>query len=310
MIDKELLKQLRKIEIRTQHLADEQLAGNYHSVFKGRRMDFDEVQPYHDGDDVRFIDWNVSARTGALHIKHFVEERELTVQILVDTSSSMAFGTGEESKRVIAAQIASVLAVLAIKNNDRVGLALFDDEVDLYIPPKKGKKHVLNLVTQILEHQPRRSTTDIAAALQYITRVTKRRAVVFVVSDFLTAGYEDSLSIVARRHDVIPVLVEDRREQTLVPRTRSAWGRLQRFLFGAGVIGVEDLESGRRADLDLGSRWHQDGFAERVEAHDLERRRVFNRLRLDTIRFSADEAGELDYVKPLASFFRRRTRRH
>lgn len=315
MLPRDLIKKVKRIELVTRRLVNPQLAGAYHSVFKGRGMDFDEVHPYVAGDDVRFIDWNVSARTGNLHVKHFVEERELTVLILVDTSSSMAFGTGKESKRVVAAQIAAVLAVLAIKNNDRVGLVLFDSEVDLYIPPKKGKKHVLNLVTQILEYRPRNATTDLGEALQYVSRVTKRRAVMFVVSDFLGAGYEDALSIAARRHDMIPVLVEDRLERsldTLAPdrESRSWLGRVSDALFGGGLVELEDLETGSRSVWDLSSRRHRDAFAARTEASAQERRRVFNRLRLDTIHFSADAESETDYVKPLASFFRRRSRRH
>ncbi len=314
MLPRELIKKVKRIELVTRRLVNPQLAGAYHSVFKGRGMDFDEVHPYHAGDDVRFIDWNVSARTTDLHVKRFVEERELTVQILVDTSSSMAFGTGVESKRVVAAQIAAVLAVLAIKNNDRVGLALFDSEVDVYIPPKKGKKHVLNLVTQILEHEPRQATTNLGEALGYVTRVTKRRSVIFVISDFIGDGYEDALSIVARRHDVVPVLVEDVRERTLAlepeaPKTGFV-AALKRLFFESGVVELEDLETGRRASWDLTSKRHADGFEEQVSSAAAERRRVFNRLRLDTIHFSADVTTETDFVKPLASFFRRRTRRH
>lgn len=315
MLPRELIKKVRRIELVTRRLVNPQLAGAYHSVFKGRGMDFDEVLPYFAGDDVRFIDWNVSARTGSLHVKRFVEERELTVQILVDTSSSMAFGTGKESKRLVAAQVAAVLAVLAIKNNDRVGLALFDSEVDLYIPPKKGKKHVLNLVTQILEYQPRDATTDIAAALQYMTRVSKRRAVMFVISDFLGSGYEDALSIVARRHDVIPVLVQDRLERVLDrvagdAASGSALRRIAGALFGGGVVELEDLETHARSSWDVGSRRQGRAFEQQVAEAESERRRIFNRLRLDTIQFVADVESEADYVKPLAAFFRRRSRRY
>jgi len=316
MLPRELIKKVKRIELITRRLVNPELAGAYHSTFKGRGMDFDEVQPYVAGDDVRFIDWNVTARTGNLYIKRFVEERELTVQILVDTSSSMEFGSGAERKRLVAAQVAMVLAVLAIKNNDRVGLLLFDREVEHYFPPKKGKKHVLNLVTQVAGHKPRGAQTDIAEALRYLTRVTKRRAVVFVVSDFLTGGYEDALSIVARRHDVIPVLIEDLRERTLDPRhPDQGWGWLKKMLFGGGVLSIEDLESGRRARFDLGSRRHHEVFASRVAAAAVARRRIFNRLRLDTIHFALEpgidgRVAETEYVKPLAAFFRRRARRH
>jgi hypothetical protein len=272
-------------------------------------MDFDEVFPYHIGDDVRFIDWNVSARTGDLHIKRFVEERELTVQIVVDTSSSMQFGTALESKRAVAAQIAAVLAVLAIKNNDRVGLVLFDEDVDLYIPPKKGKKHVLNLVTQILDHEPRGATTDIGAAMQYLSRVTSRRSVVFVISDFLGDDWQDAFNIVSRRHDVIPVVIRDPREETIAPRDigRPWW---QRFLLGGGLIRVQDLETGKLGTVDLGARSQATRFSAEVEKAHRSLAQIFNRLRLDTIELSAAAASESDYVKPLAAFFRRRSRRH
>ena len=309
MLPRELIKKVKRIELVTRRLVNPQLAGAYHSVFKGRGMDFDEVLPYHSGDDVRFIDWNVSARTGDLHIKRFVEERELTVQIVVDTSSSMQFGTALESKRAVAAQIAAVLAVLAIKNNDRVGLVLFDEDVDLYIPPKKGKKHVLNLVTQILDHQPRGATTDIGAAMQYLSRVTRRRSVVFVISDFLGDDWQDAFNIASRRHDVIPVVIRDPRETSIAPReTGRPWW--QRLLLGGGLIRVQDLETGKVGTVDLGARSQIRRFAEEVETAQRSLAQIFNRLRLDTIELSAAAASESDYVKPLAAFFRRRSRRH
>ena len=309
MLPRELIKKVKRIELVTRRLVNPQLAGAYHSVFKGRGMDFDEVLPYHSGDDVRFIDWNVSARTGDLHIKRFVEERELTVQIVVDTSSSMQFGTASDSKRAVAAQLAAVLAVLAIKNNDRVGLVLFDHEVDLYIPPKKGKKHVLNLVTQILDHEPRGSRTDIGAAMQYLSRVTRRRSVIFVISDFYGDGWKDVFNIVSRKHDVIPVIVRDPRETTLEPRDdRRPWW--QRWFLGGGIVRVQDLESGEVGTLDFGSAAQATRFASDVATDQRALAQVFNRLRLDTIELSADAESESDYVKPLAAFFRRRSRRH
>lgn len=313
MLPRDLIKKVKRIELVTRRLVNPQLAGAYHSVFKGRGMDFDEVLPYAAGDDVRFIDWNVSARTGDLHVKRFVEERELTVLVLVDTSSSMGFGTGVDPKRLVAAQIAAALAVLAIKNNDRVGLALFDEEVDVYVPPKKGKKHVLNLLTQILEHRPRAARTDLAAALQYATRVTKRRAVIFVVSDFLAGGYEDALSIVSRRHDVVPVVIEDPMERALpalAASPRVSFWRTLGAIFSGGVVDLEDLETGERAAIDADSVRQARAFDSLAATVEAERRRVFNRLRLDTITVSASASDEADYVRPLATFFRRRTRRH
>ena len=313
MLPRELIKKVRRIELVTRRLVNPQLAGQYHSVFKGRGMDFDEVLPYVAGDDVRFIDWNVSARTGHLHVKRFVEERELTVQIVVDTSSSMMFGTARETKRLVAAQVAAVLAVLAIKNNDRVGLTLFDEDVDIYIPPKKGKKHVLRVITEILEHQPRGAATNLEAAPQYVRRVTKRRAIIFVISDFLGTGFENSLSIVSNRHDVVPVIVQDLRESHFDAQDGEPTGLLagiRRLLTDGGLIELDDLEAGSRGYFDLGSRRHRRRFAEHVTEVARERDREFSRLRLDTIRFHTDLASEADYVRPLAAFFQRRARRH
>jgi len=311
MLPREIIKKVKRIELVTRRLVNPQLAGQYHSVFKGRGMDFDEVQPYVAGDEIRFIDWNVSARSGSLYVKRFVEERELTVQIVVDASSSMAFGSRTETKRTVAAQVAAVLAVLATRNNDRVGLTVFDDEVDLHIAPRKGRKHVMRLITEILGHRPRQSRTDIGGALQYVTRVTSRRAIVFVLSDFLAEGWEHELKILARRHDVVPVIVEDPRELAPAdePAPRGWLGRLTSWLDG-GLLAFDDLESGRTGWFDAGSARHRRRWSERVERRAAERDRIFQRLRLDTMRFSTAFESETDYVRPLALFFRRRSRRH
>jgi len=308
METRELIKKVRRIELVTRRLVNLELAGQYHSVFKGRGMDFDEVQPYAAGDDVRFIDWNVSARTGALHVKHFVEERELTVLIVVDASSSMAFGSAPETKRIVAAQIAALLAMLAVRNNDRVGLAIFDEDVDTYIPPKKGKKHVLRLVTSILGHQPRRSQTDLGAALRYVTRVLRRKAIVFVVSDFLAPDTERDLRILARRHDVVPVVIEDARERDWLPTEAAPMSWFQR-LWRGGLVELVDLESQERAAVDLGSARQGRAIGHHVADHVARRDRTFQRLRLDTIHFDTKLPSESDYVRPLVQFFRRRSRR-
>lgn len=309
MDTRELIKKVRRIELVTRRLVNLELAGQYHSVFKGRGMDFDEVQPYVEGDDVRFIDWNVSARTGNLHVKHFVEERELTVLILVDASSSMAFGSAAESKRLVAAQISALLAMLAVRNNDRVGLAIFDEDVDEYIPPKKGKKHVLRLVTSILGHQPRAARTQMGEALQYISRVVRRRAIVFVVSDFLDGDIERDLRILARRHDVVPVVIGDRLEREWTPRKSGDAAPWWQRWWRGGLVELVDLEHGQTAALDLGSRRHLDRFEGSVAERSAQRDRTFQRLRLDTIHFDTDLPSESDYVRPLVQFFRRRSRR-
>lgn len=312
MLPREVIRKVKRIELVTRRLVNPELTGQYHSVFKGRGMDFDEVVPYAPGDDVRFIDWNVSARTGGLHTKRFVEERELTVQIVVDTSASMEFGTSVEPKRLVAAQVAAVLAILAIKNNDRVGLTLFDEDVDRYVPPKKGRKHVMRLLTEILEHRPQRTRTDLGAALRYVRRVTPRRAIVFVISDFLTDGFVDDLKLLSRRHDVVPVVVRDPRESSMGEASSAdgLWARLWRWLTEGGLFVVDDLEHATRYAFDPGSDRQARAFGEHVGALDHEMHRAFRRLKLDTIEFGTGFETETDYVVPLAAFFRRRSRRH
>ena len=238
---RELLQRVRRIEIATRRAVEDTLSGQYHSVFKGRGMDFSEVRAYAPGDEVRTIDWNVTARTGHLHVKRFVEERELTVMVLCDLSASADFGSGERTKGEVAAEIAALLALSAVANGDRCGLALFTDRVERYVPPRKGRKHALRLVSEVLGFLPRSRRTDLAAALEFAARVQRRRAVVFLLSDFqdgeaAAPPWERALRVAARRHDVVPVLLGDRRERQLLP---------------AGLAWVEDPETGEvfRADL-------------------------------------------------------------
>ena len=292
MLPREVIKKAKKLEVITRRLVNDRMAGAYHSVFKGQGMDFDEVRPYTPGDDVRFIDWNVSARTGDLHIKRFVEERELTVFLVIDVSSSVDFGTAESTKRMIAAEFAAVMAFSAIKNNDRVGLLIFAEDVEHFIPPKKGRKHVLRVITDILNHRAKGTRTDIGAALQYVSKVTKRKAVVFVVSDFLADGYERDLKIASRRHDVVPVIVEDPMELEL-PAV-------------SGLFPLRDLETGRTRWIDLGSRRQREAYSRSVRERADARNRLFKRMKLDTVPVQTDRS----YIDPLAAFFRRRVRRH
>ena len=217
-LKRELLKKIRKIEIVTMRKVNEQLAGQYHSVFKGRGMSFEDVRLYQPGDEIRFIDWNVTARSHQeVYVKRFVEERELTVMLLVDLSASLRFGTVKQTKAEVAAELAALLAFSAIKNNDRVGLILFTDTVEKFVAPKKGRKHVLRLITEILTFQPKGKGTDLAEALGYLSRVTRRRSVTFVLSDFQAdpASFEHPLRIVGRRHDLVPIVIRDRMEETL-----------------------------------------------------------------------------------------------
>src|SRR5882762_2098227 len=217
MLTRELLKKIRKIEIVTERLVRDRMAGQYHSVFKGSGIAFSEVREYMPGDDIRLIDWNVSARMNDVYIKLFTEEREMTVLLLVDMSASGNFGSRTQEKRELAAEIAAVLAFSAIRNNDRVGLIIFTDDVEKFVPPKKGKKHVLRVISEILSFQPSSPRTNIGAGLQFLGRIARRRAVAFLISDFLAAptSYERALRITAGRHDLVPVAVTDPLEESL-----------------------------------------------------------------------------------------------
>ncbi|MBM3877462.1 MAG: DUF58 domain-containing protein [Verrucomicrobia bacterium] len=315
MIPRELLKKIRQIEIRTNRLVSETLAGQYHSVFKGQGMNFDEVREYQPGDEVRFIDWNVTARMNHPFIKKFVEERELTVMLLVDLSGSGLFGSAGQSKRELAAEIASVLAFSAIRNNDKVGLILFTEEIEKFIPPRKGRRHVLRVIREILFHKPRRSGTDLKAALDFLQRVSSHRAIAIVVSDFiepprspqrfgkaakppridappepLSAASQVALRQSHRRHDVVAVQITDRYEVEL-----PALGRLV----------LKDAETGEVVEVNTGNARQRQLFAERQALAQVELRRLFNALRIDAIQLRTDEP----YGAALGRFFETRERR-
>jgi uncharacterized protein (DUF58 family) len=287
MIPKELLKKIRRIEIRTSHLVNDALAGQYHSAFKGRGMEFEEVRPYQIGDDVRTIDWNVSARYGEPYVKVFREERELTVMLVVDLSRSQEFGSREQLKRELVAEIGATLAFSAIKNNDKIGLVCFTDVVEKFVPPRKGTGHVLRVIRELIAFDPTRPGTDIAGALDHVSRIMRRRAVVFVISDFQDEGYDRSLRMLRRRHDLILVDVRDRREQALP---------------AVGLVEFVESETGRRILVDTSSaRWrrtHEDLTRAAGEA----RERRFRQLKVDRI---AVETGA-SFVDPLVRFFRTR----
>ena len=252
MIPKELLKKIRRIEIRTSHLVNDALAGQYHSAFKGRGMEFEEVREYQPGDDVRTIDWNVSARIGQPYVKKFREERELTVMLVVDLSASQSFGTNDQFKRELVAEIGATLAFSAIKNNDTVGLLCFTDRVEKFVPPRKGASHVLRVIRELLVHQPAGRGTNIGLALGHLNRITRKRSVVFVISDFLDEGFERELRAARRRHDLILVRVRDRHEVAM-PR--------------AGLITLIDNENGREVVVDTRSAAWQRAYTEHVEAN-------------------------------------------
>ncbi len=290
MLTRELIKKIRKIEITTNRTVNDVLAGQYHSVFKGRGMVFDEVRPYQPGDDIRVIDWNVTARMRDLYVKQFIEERELTVMLLVDASGSQAFGTRGRLKSELAAELSALLAFSAIKNNDRVGLVVFTDRVEKYVPPKKGAKHVLRVISEVLAFRPAHRGTDIPAALEFLARVTKRKTVAFLVSDFMAEGYEAALKVANRRHDLVPVVLRDPFEASLPD---------------LGLAAFQDAETGELVLFDTGSRRAREEYAEGVERAWQEQRRQFKRLKLDAVELST----EGDYVRPLLLFFKRRAAR-
>ncbi|MBX3248746.1 MAG: DUF58 domain-containing protein [Myxococcales bacterium] len=290
MIPRDLVKKLRKIEIHTSRLANEQLAGSYHSVFKGRGMTFSEVRQYQHGDDVRFIDWNVSARMNEAYVKVFTEEREMTVMLLVDLSASERFGSVARPKIEAVAEISALLAFSAIKNDDRVGLVLFTDRVERFVPPKKGRGHVMRVVTEILNAQPKGEGTNLSVALDLVGSLSKRRSVAFLVSDFIDDGYEKPLRVASRRHDLIPVQVVDPREEELPD---------------VGLALLEDLETGEVLEVDTSDPRVRRAFARQVNTQRAKREQLFRRLRIDHVTVRTEE----DYVRPLADLFRRRQRR-
>lgn len=291
MISQEVLKQVRRIQIRTSRVVDNILAGQYHSVFKGQGMEFQEVRGYVPGDDIRTIDWNVTARTSEPHVKVLTEERELTVMLMVDASGSGRFGSVGRFKNDLAAELCAVLAFSAIRNNDKVGLIIFTDDVELYVRPGKGRKHVLRVIREVLFFQPRRRGTNIPGALHFLNSVTKRRAVAFLVSDFMETDHEDALRIANKRHDVIAVSVTDPREETL-PQV--------------GLLYAKDAETDREVLINTNDPDVRHEYATRA----LERRRardsIFLRTRVDAIHVRTDRP----YADEFYRFFRMRERRY
>jgi uncharacterized protein (DUF58 family) len=290
VLTREQLRTVRKIQIRTSHLVSDLFAGQYHSVFKGRGMDFAEVRLYQPGDDVRTIDWNVTARTGVAHVKRHEEERELTVMLLVDVSASTRFGSVRQTKSQLAAELGAVLAFSAITNNDKVGLVLFSDRIELALPPRKGTRHVLRVIREILSIRPAGRGTDVAAALEHLAHVSKRRAVVFLVSDFLDPRCAGGLRLAARRHDVVAVVLDDPRERTLPD---------------VGLIELEDAESGARAVVDTGDRRVREAFARAATEARRERDRMLRAADVDAV---AVDTGQ-PYADALRRFFRMREKR-
>ncbi len=294
-VTREILKKVRQIELRTRRLVTDAMAGEYHSVFKGRGMDFDEVREYSPGDEVRLIDWNVTARTGVPFIKKLREERELTLLLAVDVSASGKYGSNTQSKRELAAEVASVLAFSAIRNRDKVGLLLFTDEVEHYVPPKKGRTHVLRVIRDILFTTPQRRGTDVAAALDFTNDVLKRKAVVFVISDFIEPPdafdrLKKQLRTTNKRHDLVLLHLRDRHEEKLP---------------ALGLLTLEDPETGEVMEIDTGSRGVRDSFAILARERMDQFRRAARQAGVDTLELRTGEP----YSHALYSFFQRRSGR-
>ena len=296
-VPRDVLRQVRLIELRTRGLVASLFSGEYHSVFRGQGMEFAEVREYQPGDDVRNIDWNVTARIGVPYVKKHIEERELTVMLLVDLSGSEQFGTRGRFKAELAAEIAAVLALSAVRNNDRVGLIIFTDRIEHVVPPRKGRRHVLRLIRDVLAFRPKAQGTDVAAALDYVARLLPHRSILFVLSDFVPAGgavqetpaWEKTLKLVAQRHDLVAIRISDEAEEQLPD---------------AGVLMLRDPETGELVGVDTSSEEVRAQYAERIAQEHASVQRVFRRVGVDEIGVRTGTS----YVVPLLAFFRRRER--
>ncbi len=290
MLPSELFQAVRHLEIVARRAVNDHLAGQYHSVFKGRGMDFQDVRAYQPGDDIRVIDWNVSARMNELHVKQFVEERELTVFLLVDASASQSFGTRHRRKQETAAQLSALIAFSAIKNNDRVGLILFTDQVEVFIPPRKGRKHVLRVIKEVLQPGVEKRGTCLSTPLEYLARISKRRSVAFLISDFLDQDFEKALKITQRRHEVIPLVIVDPMESS-IPKM--------------GIVHFEDPETGEVVAVDTSSKAVREAFRAHMARVRRDQERTFRKLEMDSVHVDTGE----DHIEPLVRYFRRRAAR-
>ncbi len=292
MLTTELIKKIRRIEIRTRRLVNDSYAGEYHSIFKGRGMEFDEVRPYQIGDEIRSIDWNVTARTGEPHVKRFVEERELTVMLVVDASGSENFGSVNRFKRELAAELTAVLSFAATTNNDKVGLLIFTDRIELIIPPRKGRRHVLRMIRELLAFEPQSKGTDIKLALDTVNKILKRRSIVFLISDFIAPAesYQKELVVTNKRHDVISIDMFD---------------PLENSLGDVGLLALEDPETDDLIWVDTSDGAWQESFQMRTQLQEADKARIFKQASVDRIHIATNE----DYTASLTTFFHERARR-
>lgn len=290
MIPREVLQNIRRIQITTSRLVSDVFSGQYHSVFKGRGIEFDEVREYLPGDEIRSIDWNVTARMGHPYVKKFVEERELTVMLMVDVSGSSFFGTARHLKSQLAAEICSLLAFSAVRNNDKVGLILFSDRIEKFVPPRKGIRHVLRVVREVLYFKPQGKGTDIQGALEYLNKVMTRKAVTFIISDFYAPDFRKMLSVANKRHDVVAITITDPKE---------------REFSDVGIITLDDPETGARVSVDTSDRVFRLAYRAAADERLRTRNEVFRAAKVDAIELSTDSP----YAKSLFAFFRKRERR-
>ncbi|MDX1436895.1 MAG: DUF58 domain-containing protein [Anaerolineales bacterium] len=292
MITPELIRKIRRIEIHTRRLVNDSFAGEYHSIFKGRGMEFDEVRPYQIGDEIRTIDWNVTARTGTPYVKRYVEERELTVMLVVDASASEDFGSIERFKRELAAELAAVLSFAATTNNDRVGLLIFTDQVELFIPPRKGRRHVLRLIREMLAFEPQQRGTDVKLALDTVNQLLKRRSIIFLISDFMAdpQAYRRALAVTNKRHDLIAIDLQDPFDEKFE---------------SVGLLAIEDPETDELIWIDTNDRSWQAAFNQKMADQRAAFFQALNQASVDRISV---ETGQ-DYTRPLTLFFKERARR-
>lgn len=290
METQELLKKVRKIEIKTRGLSSHIFSGEYHSAFKGRGMAFSEVREYQPGDDIRSIDWNVTARFNHPYVKIFEEERELTVMLLVDISGSGNFGTRKQFKRTLITELCAVLSFSAIQNNDKIGVLFFSDKVEKFIPPKKGKSHILRIIRELIDFQPASNGTNIGEALRYFTNMIKKRSIAFIISDFMSDGFQDALKLAARKHDTVAIRIYDHRE-TEIP--------------DAGLVRFKDAETGKRMWIDTGDSSARKNYAARWIQRDKELLNLFAKSGIDSVNLSTEE----NYIRPLMNMFKKRERR-
>lgn len=283
----ELLKKVRKIEIKTRGLSNQIFSGEYHSAFKGRGMAFSEVREYQPGDDIRAIDWNVTARLNHPYVKVFEEERELNVMLLVDVSGSGSFGTQKQLKQELITELCAVLAFSAIQNNDKIGVIFFSDKIEKFIPPKKGKSHILRIIRELIAFRPEHEGTNIQMALRYFTNVIKKRSIAFVISDFMDEGFEDSLKIANRKHDIVALRIYDKREMELPD---------------VGLVRIKDAETGEMRWIDTSSEDVRRKYMVNAKTAELKLKDIFNKSGVDTTSISTSES----YIRPLMNLFKKR----